>query len=314
MKHQQALIILLLAATTIVNSTNAQTTESAAKQDQLPIIDMHFHAQTNMASGSAKDPWYGLEPPANGEVFFDEIYKRFRRFNIVKAVGCGTVEDLDAWKTKDEDDRIIRGLFLLHLKDWKDLNPVLFENLVKTGKIEVFGELKPLAYGSTLCDPEWQPYLKICERNDIPVSFHAGRAGPGESKIYPETRCQLGDPYLIEEVLIKYPKLRIYAHHIGMEFHEHTLVLLLCYEQFYTDLSVTLWVPTVRRYAREFLANVKEAGCLNKVMFGTDVLAWPEAIEMSIEYLNSFDFLSEKEKRNIFYNNAARFLKLKEQN
>jgi predicted TIM-barrel fold metal-dependent hydrolase len=47
-------------------------------------------------------------------------------------------------------------------------------------------------------------------------------------------------------------------------------------------------------------------------MFGSDQMVWPEAIGMAIEGIESAKFLSKEEKRDIFYNNASRFLKLKE--
>ena len=90
-------------------------------------------------------------------------------------------------------------------------------------------------------------------------------------------------------------------------------MLMSYYPRIYTELGWVLWGdPLSRRYAREFLAKAKEAGCLDRVMFGSDQMQWPHAIGMSIEYLNSLDFLTEQEKRDILYNNAARFLKLKE--
>jgi hypothetical protein len=39
-------------------------------------------------------------------------------------------------------------------------------------------------------------------------------------------------------------------------------------------------------------------------------MVWPEAIDLSIEAINSADFLTPEQKRDIFYNNAARFLRL----
>jgi predicted TIM-barrel fold metal-dependent hydrolase len=41
-------------------------------------------------------------------------------------------------------------------------------------------------------------------------------------------------------------------------------------------------------------------------------MVWPEAISMAIEGIESAKFLSKEEKRDIFYNNAARFLKLED--
>jgi hypothetical protein len=88
---------------------------------------------------------------------------------------------------------------------------------------------------------------------------------------------------------------------------------MLAYPRLYTDVAVLLWVhPLTKSYAVDFLKRAKEAGMLDRVMFGSDQMVWPHAIEKSIEYLNSMDFLTEEEKRDIFYNNAVRFLRLEE--
>jgi predicted TIM-barrel fold metal-dependent hydrolase len=45
-------------------------------------------------------------------------------------------------------------------------------------------------------------------------------------------------------------------------------------------------------------------------MFGSDQMVWPQAIGIAIERIESAPFLSATQKRNILYNNAARFLRL----
>ena len=40
---------------------------------------------------------------------------------------------------------------------------------------------------------------------------------------------------------------------------------------------------------------------------------WPEVIAIAIETIETANFLTEEEKRDIFYNNAARFLRLSEE-
>jgi len=47
-------------------------------------------------------------------------------------------------------------------------------------------------------------------------------------------------------------------------------------------------------------------------MFGSDQMVWPEAIGMAIDGIESATFLSKEQKRDIFYNNAVRFLRLNE--
>jgi predicted TIM-barrel fold metal-dependent hydrolase len=45
-------------------------------------------------------------------------------------------------------------------------------------------------------------------------------------------------------------------------------------------------------------------------MFGSDQMYWPDAIGEGIKAIETAPFLNEGQKRDIFYNNAARFLRL----
>jgi len=62
----------------------------------------------------------------------------------------------------------------------------------------------------------------------------------------------------------------------------------------------------------EFLETIKHAGYLDRVMFGSDQMKRPYAIEKSIDFLNNLELLTAEEKEGIFYGNASRFLKLEE--
>jgi uncharacterized protein len=99
--------------------------------------------------------------------------------------------------------------------------------------------------------------------------------------------------------------------HSGENWYEHALRLMAYYPQLYSDLGAMLWVePLDQRYAVAFLKAAKQAGYLNRVMYGTDQMRWSYSIEKSIRFLNSLRFLSRQDKEDIFYNNAARFLHL----
>ena len=54
------------------------------------------------------------------------------------------------------------------------------------------------------------------------------------------------------------------------------------------------------------------AGFGKRLMFGSDQMVWPEGIGMAIEGIESAGFLTPEQKRDIFYNNAVRFLRLDE--
>ncbi len=283
----------------------------ASAQAQTKIIDVHLHAYPESAFATPAKDYYGNAGAANAGAQFSETYAAMVKFHIVKAMACGSLATLDSWKTRDADQRIIRGIRMDYPTD-DGMDSVKFESAIKAGKIQVFGEVGTYYSGTTLSDSIWQPYLRLCEKYDIPVAVHTGGGDPGGTYTWsPKARLRLGDPYLLEDVLVRYPKLRIYLMHSGEDWHEHALRLMAYYPQLYSDLGAMLWVePLDQRYATEFLRNAKQAGYLDRVMFGTDQMRWPDAIGRSIGFLNSLDFLSAKDKEDIFYNNAARFLRL----
>ena len=63
----------------------------------------------------------------------------------------------------------------------------------------------------------------------------------------------------------------------------------------------------------DYLRRIVEAGFGKRVMFGSDQMVWPEAIDAAIDSIEQAPFLSAEQKRDILYNNAARFLKLSDE-
>lgn len=285
----------------------------AAVLGQTRIIDMHIHSYDNEYFKKPLVDYYGNKGSKNADEHFNDTYSALKKYNIVKAVVSGSVSSVDKWKSKDVDNRIIRGFYTNHPDD-TGLSISEVEELMKKGKIDVFGEIGAYYSGTTLNDSIWQPYLRLCVKYDIPVCVHTGGGDPGGAYTWsPKARLTLSDPFLIEDVLVRYPKLRIYLMHSGEVWHENALRLMSYYPQVYSDLGAMLWVePITKRYIVEFLKNAKHDGYIDRVMYGTDQMDWPYAIEESIKFLNSLDFLTDKEKQDIYYHNAARFLRLEE--
>ena len=283
-------------------------------QSQTKTIDMHIHSYTDSDFGEREPATdhYGIKGSKNAEVHRAATFAAFKKFNIVKAVVSGNPQSVENWAVKDSNHIVIRGILMFTPNDY-GMDTAKFEQMIKDKQIEVFGETAPYCGGTTLSDSIWQPYLRICEKYDIPVAVHTGGGDPGGTYSWsPKARLKLADPYLIEDVLVKYPKLRIYMMHAGGEdWPEHAIRLMAYYPQLYTDLAVMLWVePNTQRYIKEFLQNIKEARYLDRVMFGSDQMIWPYAIEKSIRFLNSLTFLTKKDKEDILYNNAVKFLRL----
>lgn len=129
---------------------------------------------------------------------------------------------------------------------------------------------------------------------------------------FPGYRARMHSPLSLEEPLLRHPGLRVNVMHAGWPMLDDTLALLYAHPQVYVGVGVIDYIlprPAFHRYLRRLV----KAGFGNRIMFGSDQMVWPGAIEYAIESIESADFLSDSEKRDILYNNAARFLRLSKQ-
>jgi uncharacterized protein len=85
------------------------------------------------------------------------------------------------------------------------------------------------------------------------------------------------------------------------------IALMLAHPQLCEDISMIDWYLAREEFHR-YLRPVVEAGVAKRIMFGSDEMIWTDAIKPVIDGVNSADFLSPKQKRDILYSNAARFL------
>jgi predicted TIM-barrel fold metal-dependent hydrolase len=51
---------------------------------------------------------------------------------------------------------------------------------------------------------------------------------------------------------------------------------------------------------------------LKRIMFGSDQMYWPDLVGESIKAIETAPFLGAADQRDILYNNAARFLRLRD--
>jgi predicted TIM-barrel fold metal-dependent hydrolase len=205
----------------------------------------------------------------------------------------------------------LHSVSLANLKDWGP-NPVTGkkapESVEEHIKQTLMGEVCAQYDGLSPSDEALDPYFALAESQDVPACVHMGMSVPGITESAPKFRVSLGNPLLLEEMLNRHPKLRVWIAHMGFPFLQETYGILGVYPQVYADLSAS-WLGT----RDSFYANLRQEivqGCGQQIMFGSDQMTWPDAIGIAIDWIEEANFLTAEQKRDILYNNAARFLRL----
>jgi uncharacterized protein len=294
-----------------------QVRPGRAQGPREPIIDVHMHAYPSDAAISASllNPATGKPPGVkDGEAHLLACLAEMKRLNIVKGVVSGGDGDRLAvaahWHETAPDRFIpaagVRGSAEIPLPELDVLRKTFAE-----GRLHVLGEVTAQYAGLTLSDAKYEPYLALAEEFDVPVALHTGMGPPGVSydPCCRGFRASLGNPLLIEDALNRHSKLRVNVMHGGWPYLEETIALLFAYPQVYTDVGAINWaLPRAEFYA--YLGALVRAGFVKRVMFGSDQMYWPEAIGMAVDAIDSATFLTPAEKREVFYGNAVRFLRL----
>jgi uncharacterized protein len=109
-------------------------------------------------------------------------------------------------------------------------------------------------------------------------------------------------------VLVRHPDLRVYIMHAGWPMLDDLLALLWTHPQIYLDVGLIDWALPRAEFHR-YLQRIVEAGFGRRVLFGSDQMIWPDALELAIEGIETAGFLSAEQKRDIFFNNAVRFMR-----
>jgi len=178
------------------------------------------------------------------------------------------------------------------------------------GEFAVLAEVGNQYAGIAPDDARMEPYWALAEELDIPVGIHIGPGPPGAPYLgFPGYRARLQSALTLEEVLVRHPRLRVYVMHAGYPMLDDMLAVLYAHPQVYVDVGVIIYTQPRAAFHR-YLQGIVEAGFGSRVLFGSDQMVWPGAIERAIAVIEEAPFLTPAQKRDIFYNNAARFLRL----
>jgi hypothetical protein len=305
-------------------------------QEQLPVIDMHLHALAADANGPpplglcAPFPEYPLARSAETweKTFIDwqkkplcpdpvwspqtdrelmqqtiAVMNRRRVFGVLS----GTPDRVRQW-SEAAPGRFIAGMQFQLGRD--TMSPVDVRELYQARQFAVLAEVTNQYAGIGPSDPEFDPYLAVAEKFDIPVGIHVGTGPPGAPYLgAPRYRAALHSPLTLEDALVRHPKLRLYIMHGGWPMVDDLLAVLWAHPQVYAEVGGIVFALPRPEFHR-FLQRLVEAGFGKRVMFGSDQMVWPGVIERGIDAIESAPFLTPIQKRDILYNNAARFLRL----
>ena len=281
-------------------------------QERLPIIDMHMHAYASLPRTPAGQPeprpCYA-EPscervPAAARADADVLrltLEAMNQYNIVLGFLSGATETVDKWV----DAAPNRFLPSREINDPTRVDVTTLRSAYQSGKLRGIGELTNPYQGIAANDPLMDPIYALAEELDLPVLAHTGGTAGSSAKF----QIAQGHPELLQHVLVRHPRLRLYLGHAGFPLLDETISLLYRYPNVYADLGAIPWIFP-RAMLLRYLRGLVDAGLTKRLMFGSDQMTWPETIGVAIEAIESVEFLTPEQKRDIFYNNAARFLRL----
>ena len=289
-----------------------------SRAGQRPIIDAHMHMFSWNVYGTRPEANLvtGIVPDARSDAqVIDAYMAAMDDFNIVLAIGSGPLGTVRLWRNRAP------GSFIGGIEFPRRTMPVyrreevlpeldMLRELFTSGELGLMGEVTAQYAGLAPNDPALDPYFALAAELGVPVSFHTG-FGPQMSPYRgdPDFRMRLGNPLLLEDVLVRHPDLRLYIAHGGYPYLDDTVALMMQYRQVYVDVSAINWLLTREEFHR-YLRRLVDARLGDRILFGTDQMIWPDTVVRAIEAVEGASFLTEDEKHAIFFENAVDFFQL----
>ena len=321
------LLLLILAITGV---SLAGFGQDARKVTHLPVFDIHVHTmKVNPSWASPMCPWFlsnmpgadplqappsfqnldcvdPLMPATSDEEMQDEVIKRIQKFNMTM-VAFGDAGVLHSWVKAAPPGRIIPGI---GISDAASMTVEAFRDSLTNGFYKVMAEVAPQYQGMSPSDPSLDPYFAVAEELNVPVGIHMGTGGNGMANVQgSKFRASMGNPYLLEDLLARHPKMKIWVMHAGYPMLEEMIGLMGANAYVYLDISGFIWSYPLDEI-HYYIKRLVQAGFGKRIMYGTDFMMWPRLFETSMGVIEHAQYLSEEQKRDILFNNAVRFFRM----
>ncbi len=273
-----------------------------------PIIDLHRHT-----------PWPG-DPD---DTALASIQETLRVHNVVSsALFITGREDVARYRSDENFRPLLSPMFpcpeLTAQRKWCSVDTdgplpdaAWLNQQMSAGALAGIGELVFNYAGIAPDDPAMADYWSLAAHHDVPAFVHIGRGpGPGQGPrrhdgCCPKYEAGYGNPALLRPVLQRHRGLWIVLQHVGFDYLEETLSLLRDYPNVFVDMSVLNSVGP-RALHDASLQTLVNAGFANRIVLGSDDQDYAPIIER----IEGAAFLTPAQRRGIYYDNAARFLRL----
>lgn len=273
-----------------------------------PVIDLHRHA-----------PWPGDSDTEGLAVIRGEL----RAHRVVAAALFITGREyLERYRSDSKSRFLLSPMFpcpaLTAERKWcftenQNLLPeaVWIDHNLASGSLGGIGELVFNYAGIAPGDPAMLRYWRLAAKHDAIAFVHSGRGpdkglGPRRHKgCCPSYNADYGNPALLRPVLKRFPKLRVVLGHVGFDYLEETTALMRDFPNIYADMSVLNSVGP-RKLHDASLRKLVAAGLASRIVLGSDDQDYAPIIER----IEGASFLTQAQRRGIYYDNAARLLRL----
>ena len=256
------------------------------------IIDSHCHIYPDKIAEKASastGEFYKMPSRLDGKIstLLERGEKAGIEHFIVQSVATtphqvSSINNFIAWAIANSSGKFT-GLGTLH-PDSSDIEADI-EEIITLGLKGV--KLHPDIQQFKIDDYRMLRIYELCE-DRLPILMHTG-----------DSRFDNSNPNRMKPILDIYKRLTVIgAHFGGWSVWDEATKLLSKYDNFYVDCSSSLYALTPDK-SKELIS----AYGTNRVLFGTDYPMWEPATE--IEKFMQLE-LSEKEREDILFNNAAK--------
>lgn len=261
--------MMIRASSVALAAASLLAAPAAAQKSGEPVIDMHMHAWSltefggeipEACIGADGIDMHGIDPakpfdfkaqaacnhmvkaPPTDEAVLAETLRMMNRFHIVRGVIAGDAPVVAKWRAMAPGRFVPAANFFVDDKRPPASRVLELEAAVKRGDTMVFAEITAQYRGLSPDDPSLEPFYAMAERLDVPVGIHMGYGAPGGPYwIYPNYRASLGNPLLLEDLLVRHPKMRVYVMHAGMPMVDEMIMVLNAHPQVFVDIAADNW-------------------------------------------------------------------------